>query len=281
MIPSNGTCIRLSGLIILIITALLGCGNTIDPLDETRGNFVIHGALNLHEQFNFIRVRNLHSPLNKEATLELNATVHLQNLTTGEKEILDDSLVFFDEFYTHNFKTTIDINPEMTYQLSVHGDNGSTKSVSTVTPPYANHYVGPAFDRRNCETTLFFGIGPVSNRGLFEVEVGFSYGSKTFWNRPEPNPYSQFSSQWVTVQFKPVDFINETLNTGDGAGTVWCHELSDDQLYVRYTVYSEDFEDGVGSGNRAIPGGIGRFGSYYNETFSFEIDTTNICYPFC
>lgn len=259
-----------------LILFISGCDNSLDPLDRERGQFSIYGVLDLNKQHNFIRVKDLNEPLLPGSTRDLAAEVTFMNMNTGDSEVMEDSVVKFQDIFTHNFKTTLPINPETKYRVAVK-DGDRMLSVSTTTPGIVSTDVNPK--NGDCLTFIHISFEPLESSRFLEVEMGFEFNNRMFWGVPELTD-SNFS-EIVNISFQPRRFINEVLDPLNEAPFFWCHELSSDEFQVKYRVFGPDYFENTLSDTVNIPGGIGKLGALYDDQFTFTIDTTNVCAPFC
>lgn len=259
-----------------LVLLVSGCDNSLDPLDRERGQFSIYGTLDLDKQHNFIRVKDLNEPLLPEATRDFTATVTFRNLNTGDSEIMEDSVVKFEDVYTHNFKTTLPMIPDTKYEVEVR-DGDRMLSTTATTPRIASTDVNP--ENGDCLTSIRISFEPVTSSRYLEVEMGFEFNNRMFWGIPVLRD-SQIS-EVVNLQFQPRRFINEVLDPLNTAPVFWCHELSSDEFQIKYRVFGPDYFENTLSDTINVPGGIGKLGALYDDLLLFTIDTTNVCAPFC
>lgn len=283
-----GPIYRICIMSVIAMAALLpGCDNSMDPFDEEKGSFSIYGYLDIHEEQNYIRIKDINQPHRSDATEAIDAVVTLENIYTGITETLEDSTVEFDGVFTHNFRTTMDITPDTRYRVTAERSDGVTKTVTATTPPIANVTVEPTGE--NCLTPIELILEPVHDRNDISLEIGFTLNDHRFWVRMQPDiPGMQNDNSeddLFYLLFAPIDILDEVFNPPFGGGERrWCHELDTDQLYVRYTHFGPDFFDETASDSAGvvdIPGGTERFGGLYNDSFSITIDTSKICPPGC
>jgi len=115
---------------------VLGCDSSVQAFDpSTERHYSVFGVINPAQDTQWVRVEPLPEPTSAGAPRELDATVTLENLETGQKQTLRDSLVeiFRDEFQ-HNFWTTTSIAPGTSYRLVVSNPDGDTTQATTTTP---------------------------------------------------------------------------------------------------------------------------------------------------
>lgn len=266
---------------VAICGAFSGCDNSLDPLDEERGVYSIYGYLNIYEDINYIRVKNLNTSLQQDTTDQIDAEVTFENLDSGLTETLEDTIVEFEGIKTHNFKTTIDIKPETKYRVEVERSDGRTTSATATAPPIAKTDVNPV--GANCTTPVDISFEPVQNQLALKVDIGFDYNNTTYWVRS--NRFITDSEDKITISVTPFRILEEVFavppapNNSYQEGEVFCHELNSDIFKVHYSHYGPDLFTNTISDTLRIPGGTGRFGALYKDSFSFKIDTTPLCPP--
>lgn len=264
--------LALSFLFSLLLTA--ACENNLDPINTEKGLYSIYGALDIDEDTNYVRIKDLNTTLDNQSSTDIDAEVILRNLNAGISETLEDSVVQFDDVSTHNFFTTMDITPNTEYELTVERSDGSTARALANTPLIADTEVGPTGE--TCYTNIELNIEPVSESDQLELSIGFEMGGNTYWTIMTPNR-DENSPETVSISFSPKDILNRQFDPMFGGRC--CFQLSSTELYVRYNHYGSDFFGGGSADTLTIPGGIGTFGGMYDRTFSFEIDTSQVLDP--
>ncbi len=115
-----------------------GCNDpTVDVLQPSdRFRFSLFGTLDVAADTQAIRVEPLDDSVQLGASRDLNATVVLENLDSGEEVRLRDSLATFGTkpVVVHNFWTTHSIQPATSYRISVRREGDPTTSATTTTP---------------------------------------------------------------------------------------------------------------------------------------------------
>ncbi len=265
-----------------------GCENALQPLDRDNGVYSIYGILDLKKEENFVRVKDLNRTLLEDTAGTIDATVVIEDLQTGNSDVMQDSIVTFDGVKTHNFYTGMEILPDTRYRVSVERSDGRTVTAEAITPSIANTDVDPVME--TCKTPIYVTFNPVEDRNDLGLSAGFNFKGKLHWVSLREDiatgPGDIDKSEKTEIfSFTPKSILDLfTGNTGlfsSGAEELWCHQLDNDQFYIRYTHYGPDFFDNTTSDSLQIPGGTGRFGALYNDTLNFKIDTTNICKPNC
>lgn len=263
-------------LAVLLIGGLLAsCENSINPFDTTTGFYSIYGTLDLKEDDNFIRVKDLNKPLKQNSNEDLPVDVVLANLDEGVSEVLEDSVKKINGVYTHNFRTTMEIKPGDRYRVSVEDSAGNTALATATAPYFADKRSFPKVP--NCSTEVELSYHNVGSPRHMSVEFGIQFREDVYWvDIPITEGDSTREAQF---RFELKELIDNALyKHGYNA---WCHHLSDDSLYVRYDHFGPDFYARTETDTVSLPGGTGRFGAMYHEYYRLPIDTTNVCYPYC
>lgn len=265
-----------------------GCDNSIQPLDRQNGVFSIYGVLDLREDVNFVRIKDLNRTLLQDTAGTIDATVVIEDLQNGNSDVMQDSIVAFDGVKTHNFYTGMDIMPDTRYRVSVERSDGRTVSAEAETPSRARTNVEPVME--DCLTPINVTFTPVEERINLRLNIGFNYDGGIQWV-----PYREdigagpgdLDSGENTESYSFVPKVILDTYTGannpfsSGGVEIWCHQLDDDRFYVRYTHYGPDSFESSTSDSLQIPKGTGRLLSLYRDTLNFRIDTVNICKPNC
>ncbi len=258
-------------LVSLVIWTLPGCDNTMNAFDEEAGLYSIYGYLDVHEDVNYLRVRDLNTSPGAEDADEIDAEVEMVNLKTGASEVLQDSVVQFEEIYTHNFRTTLDIDYDTPYEVTVTRSDGAQFAVQALTPSRADSYATPM--NEDCETPIELRFERM-NGGMIDLEVGVVLNNQTFWANPRDEDFfGDRGEDLLSVTFIPQLLLNFIF--GDESG-IECYQLESEFIQVRYTHLGPGFFDPTETGGIDVPGGFDRFGGLYRNSYSFPIDTTRI-----
>ncbi|MDZ7773388.1 MAG: hypothetical protein U5K31_11715 [Balneolaceae bacterium] len=265
------TCLAF-GLLALLLSS---CDTSMEPFDRTQGFYSLYSYLDVRSDINYIRVKNLNEPLRENSNRQLPVTVTLENLENGETEVLEDSIQKIDGIYTHNFRTTTDLQYDVPYRVTVTDSAGNRVYAETRTPRNAKEHSFPS--PPNCKEQFELSYHGVTSPNNLSVEAGIQFRGQVYWKSlPMVKGDSTNESQF---RFTLKELIDENLyHRGYNA---WCHHLSDDSLYVRYRHFSDELFGTLESDTVSVPGGTGQFGSGYREAYRLPIDTTNVCYPFC
>lgn len=117
-----------------IVTLLLSsCEPAFSPIKENDRQYSIFGFLNGSADTQFVRIEKLRDSLFSDTPEELDAEVRLTNVTTGQTQLMQDSVFEYSVGKAHNYYTTLDIRPTETYLLEVI-NGGNTTSAQVVIP---------------------------------------------------------------------------------------------------------------------------------------------------
>lgn len=130
----------LAAVVVAALSLSSGCEPTVGVLNPSdQFQFSIYGALNVAADTQVIRVEPLGDSTQIGAPPDIDATVVLENLDTGETVTMRDSFAVVgpDDDRFHNFWTTHPIQPATTYRIAVQRDGETVTSATTTTPARA------------------------------------------------------------------------------------------------------------------------------------------------
>lgn len=304
-----------SPLALLLLAVLIvgsGCDNSIEPLSD-RSTFSIYGYLNLSEQRQFIRVRDVSEPLlGDSASQDIDAAVTLEELSTGTTWALRDSVIAFGDLYTHNFWTDLTLQPDTEYRVTVTRSDGVTTQATTRTPRAIAPVSVP--EAGNCLTTFSIPFpGIQSRQRIYEVKVGFLPERESDGSEGPPAPGDDRDTGdapnqervWIDVgdsdavqlisrpetdvriRLLPEELLSPFLPLIDtrpmDTYIPRCLLLDDDQIYVAYLqlgpnwsgVLSQQSISFNPGESRYVDNGLGFFGALRYDTLSVTVDTAN------
>ena len=269
--------------ILLLFSAVFfvfwGCETSINPLNEEKGIYSIYGYLDLNKEENYIRVKNLNKPLSEMDEDSIDADVTFTNLANGNSNKLKDTVVTFDGVKTHNYGINMDLQPDTKYQVRVERSDGRETLATATTPAIADRNLTPS--NAGCFSNIQLKFRPVRSRFAMDLEIGIPFDDKIFWTKMDSDLID--ANNVVRINFTPWYIIRKVFGGNNPAGfeseQVYCSDLSDDTYRVRYTHFGPDLSRNTISDTLSAPGGAGKFGALYNDSFSFKIDTSAVCPP--
>lgn len=277
-------------LLVGILLVGSACENTIEPFAET-GRYSIYGYLSPARDLQMVRVKPLTVPITKMDSTDLDVTVTLENTTSGTREVLEDSIIAFEDaettVITHNFWTDTPIRLGSKYRISVEGPHGQT-SATAVTPTGTVARTSPSHG--NCLTTYEVEFVDVEVRRIFEASIKVLY-QDTWISLPPQNIYKT-DDRHAALSFKPEDLLEDRIpdqTLPDGKNPrCWfaprCAALNSDTLRVHYTYlgpewYGEIPEDSLTYdplNSYDVTNGLGFFGALGQARTSVSVDTARV-----
>lgn len=229
-------------LLVALLVLLGSCDAKLQPFAENSGLFSIHGYLTLSDEPHHIRVRNLNDLVLDDSTQPLEATVTLKNLESGKTEILVDSVVSFDGMLTHNFRSEMDIEPEVTYEVSVERSDGRTSRATATMPGITEVDLIPDSGVA-CDSLLDVEFPEIDENRFIRASVGLKYGNVVDWHDIE---FKELVTGGLRHRFKPAAVVDEVVPENvppivncDAAR--YCNLLDDHKIRIAYTHFGPDW----------------------------------------
>ncbi len=265
---------------VFFIVLLISCDNSIDPFKEGKASYSIYGYLAVKQDTNYIRVKDLSSPLLPDSTRTLDGTVILKNLQTGQTQVLQDTIVQFGKVYTHNFITTLNILPDTKYRVTVKGPQGNLLSTTGVTPRFVDVDVkisSVSDPEGPCDKFLEVAFHPVYNEEVFRYSLSykpFTQGSSNFCqNIFYPGPLDPYYAagfcpgvRW-NLPDRPVPKNTRVFSFRIAKGPDYDLNGGVCKIYLKYKHFGAGTFVGISPNDSlTIPGGLGTFGGFYRDT---------------
>jgi len=260
-------------LLIFIFLSILSCNNSLEPLDKETGVYAIYGALDMDEQTNYIRIRDLNAPFTATATEFLDAEVTLENLNNEVIASLSSEREEYEGVFLHNFLVNQEILPNTSYKLTARRSDGITASVTTLSPTRPTFNALPI--NGNCYEPINIEFSP-TNGGKIVYRLGFGIGVggirfKSPHILKEDNPGS------ISFYFTPFDELRTFRRS--------CYTLNSNNIYIEYGYYGEGLYPYDEVPITANPFDIFQstqvLGAFYKDTLFFSIDTSKVCPQDC
>lgn len=226
-------------LISLLSFFLVSCiERNLNAFEDTAGFYSVYGAIDADSDINYIRIRNTQVPV-IEGSREFDADVLFKDIETGEITTLQDTVVDFSGFITHNFILDKVLPAKKVYRLTVERDDGASVSSRVTIPGVTEVLVKPAENVR-CNQEIEFTYKNVEYPEQIRLEAGIIQGSEIQWanigrfvsleHRTEANEmYLQTTLQNLVFEVFPPPFIE-----------ISCNEIR--LLHVRYRHLSKEWE---------------------------------------
>lgn len=224
--------------VILLFFLAINCDGTINPITPKGFEYSMYGPLNIHKTPNFIRVYDTNTLLNPEATKELNVNMTFTNLATGEVNLLKDSLVTFDDIYTHNYEIEMPIEYDTRYKLFLEDENGFRDSVITQTTKQTNITVSiDTVD--HCDQFFYVELSNIDlDAGeRLDHEVGIEIADTWYWTHRKAYYSYSSESNILTLGWSPnsvLCLINKCLDPFQKFQDA-CRNYSSNKIRFRFT----------------------------------------------
>ncbi|NGP87282.1 hypothetical protein [Fodinibius halophilus] len=282
--------------ILFTFTCILfvGCEDrNISPFEEKTGTYSMYGALKIDDSPNYIRVKNLNTPFLSKKAKSLDAKVTFEDLQTGSRNILEDTVVNFSGHYTHNFIVKQKMDPASTYKVTVDGKAAEEPITSTITTPDITQISLSDPDSVACTQQITFNYKNVPDPESIRMKIGFKYKGQYKWSEVgkvdqvkhrenTDEMYLTLSTRQLLVEvFPPPEIGNRNVNPLYLNPTVSCNQLDSKTVRVKYLHFGPDWEHangGYGPENPLqspdIDGGLGFVGAYREGTFTYDFYTS-------
>jgi len=273
-----------------ILIGIYGCDTTIEPFEDEQGIFSIYGAVEVGKDQNIIRVRNLLEPFNPDSSFELDANIIFTDLQTGTETQLRDTVIQFPVGNTYNFILDQELELDSQYQITVERKSDGATSSSIATTPGLTEVSFAPFEFIRCETPIRFRFKNVKPSEFVRMEIGAEYQNEIHWGELDLVGDIEFDPQLDlhTLNLRPRNLLVEvfTPQLPDNPffdpltlfPTVNCNELSSNTIKIRYKHFGPEWDTGlpiedglIDTDSGDIENGLGFFGAFREDTFSFEI----------
>lgn len=271
--------------IFLFFSFAISCDNSIDPIDKETGIYSVYGVLDLNEQTNYIRVRDLNVPFTAEATREIDAEVTLGNLQTDLAKVLESERQKYEDIYLHNFIYKSEVIPETEYRLTVERSDGAAVNITVTTPTKPAPQASPL--NQNCYIPIDFELSPLNGSTVVlrvglppdyengEDEEDWSWGRKHVFKSDDHQ-----SPGKAIFTFTPQEQIIEIIRASNIDRRCKEH-LHDGNIHISYIHYGPGFYERISEESFDIFRSAQRFGALYYDTLAIPVDTNSVCPQDC
>lgn len=260
--------------------ALLACDNDVDIFIERDGiTYAVEAAFKMGETRHFVRVQPLQDgiPFGTDSTID--AEVTLEDLSTGERIPMTDSLFRFDGVLVHNFYADLELQSGRRYRITARRSDGETTTATARAP---EEYPTPKVSQVNKQCLAKISVSIDGAPRLIRANVQYSVDgivrpiSKiSTVRRSEGKTTMQF---WPECDLEPIVGTVDTTES-DSLLIYRCTRLDTGRIPVVVNVVGDDWpvnfsatpEEDV---NRAVnvEGGLGFFGISRLDTITTHVD---------
>lgn len=277
-------------LLILIVGLVIfvGCEeSTVQPFEDSIGEFTVYGAIHVDSTINFIRVKDVQSGLLSDTSSFDDMTVTFENLDTGVSQVLKDSIVFFNTNPTRNFVLEEALTPRTSYQLTVEGSDGSVSTSIATTPGQTTLTMTPE-EPESCFDDILIEFDNVLDPEFVRFDLGVWRGESFIWgeiksvrqlNRVDgTNKVATVLSirNMLVDLFPPVAEATVNVPPEFWNPTTTCRQLANGNMKIRYIHFGPEWDvvrsarldiDYFESGD--VDNGFGLFGAIDTGEISF------------
>ena len=259
----------------------------IDALEDGQGIYSVYGALNLDENQNYIRVKDLRLALGADSS-DLNAIVEFEDLENGATTILRDTIVNFEGISTNNFILNEDLEPRKSYRITVSRPDGNSVSSVATTPGVTVHsLIAPTITQNqsvDCFNQIVFKFENVLPSEQIRLEVTFAaYEVRTFeitqfctFERDGNSASLTLTTRDLLGMLFPEPGTN-LITCRDTPSEIGCADLESPIVQVRYLhlgpewqkvypLYPNDPEDIMD-----VENGLGFLGGYRDDIITYTV----------
>ncbi len=286
-------------LLTMVFILIVGCNKNrvINPFEETIGTYSIYGAVELNEDQNLIRVRDVTIPFLADSSVGYeDLQVSLTEVESGKVIGLRDTTIDYNGNYTLNFIVLEDLQPRVAYTFMLNYNEDEIVH-STFSMPGIGNLTVSRDPVQNCFHKVRFKWDNVLAPEYILAEAGVNYNGQTYWgevervDEPDHVPGTNTMDMELTVRNLLVDIFPPPIG-GEGASNVppefWkpeveCHQLDNNEVYIRYIHFGPEWEqfeesdyyvfDMLDSGQ--IDNGIGFLGGIRRGMITFTVDDLN------
>ena len=221
-------------LIFTVLFCLSACDTTIEPIADSDPVYSMSGPLDLQRSPNYIRVHNVNSLLNPETTRELDVQMVFTNLTTMESELLRDSVVVFDNLYTHNFKIERPIEYDTRYRIDIEDHRGFRDSLVSVTTKET--LMSVSTDTVTCNERFYVELTNIDLDAGERLDTEVAIQTSNTWQWTPRRDFEEYNSDTNTLVlgWSP-NTISSLLWPSPFEMPVPCEEFTRDLVQFRFT----------------------------------------------
>lgn len=263
---------------------------TLDPIEEDSGLYSFYGTLEVGKSPNVVRIRNSNEPFLSPSD-SFDGTVTFEDLETGEVTTLRDSVVEFSGNFTHNFIIENEIEHNREYLLTATRSDGETVR-SVASTPGSTEILFMPDESINCETAVDFRFQNVVNPETVQIEIQVFHNDQDVsaplsvfideldYSNNDNEMRMVLSPRNLLVEvFTPILPDNPNFNPFNLFPTINCNDLQVREITIEYTHFGSEWS--VGRPGRGlidfesgdVENGIGFFGAYHRDSFSFSYQT--------
>ncbi|MFN1835646.1 hypothetical protein AB2B38_010320 [Balneola sp. MJW-20] len=249
---------------IMTLLIMISCDNSLQPIDNFTESYSIYGKLDLKADTNFIRVKDLNTPLLPEATETFEGEVVLQDVNAGTEEVLDFRRIRFEDIFVYNFFTTQAISGQNEYRLQVRKSGEVVSEITARTPEIAG--INIQRESESCFSPITVRLDPVMQGEYLTVELSFVF-SGIRYPRILPLSEQDRTDGIFEFTFTPQSVLDDIFVNSPvfQFGRVLCRDLSEGNIYMDIVHYGEGFSNRDEDNGLPVPGTFKTLYGLYSE----------------
>lgn len=270
---------NLTNTVFIIILFVASCTDTkINPFETSSRYFSVYGALNTDSTINYIRIKDVQTPLLAPVEELDTFSATLENLQTNEVKLLDKKVVVFNENPTLNFIVDEKFEPRSSYKLTVTDTNGETSTSIATTPGNTSLTLTPEVTE-TCSEEILIEFDDVKDPEFIRFELGVRYETVMYYAEiktvaplekvPDTDKVQvSLSITNMLVDLFPPEESRIGVPPRFWMPTIGCVDLDEKDMIIRYTHFGPEWKvlkdnnlayDVLESGD--IENGLGFFGA--------------------
>lgn len=281
--------IKYFGVLLIAVAGFMACDEVfIEPFEAADADYSVYGAIELDSTTNYVRVKDIQSPLLANLEELRNFTVTFENMETGASKQLSDSIIYFNNNPTMNFIIEEDLEPRTAYKLTIEGSEGEVATTTATTPGVSTLSLTPEVTQ-DCLEDILIEFDNVQGDEFIRFELGVQYQGSFYFGEVKSVRQLQkvegtdkvavilnIKNMLVDV-FPPVAEATVNVPPRRWNPTVNCNRLDNGVMRIRYTHFGPEFKvieektlafDVLESGD--VDNGIGFFGAKNSKQIIFR-----------
>jgi hypothetical protein len=266
------------------------CDRVINPFEETVGTYSVYGAIELDQDSNFVRVRDVTIPFLSDTTGYEDLKVYFQ-LPDGSRKQLEKRIRTLRGNNTFNYVIREPLEPRKEYTVILEDDTNAPTIANAITPGLSYHTVKPD-TADGCFQKIRFTFHNVLPTEYIIAEAGVNFNGNVVWGTvksvevPTHETGTDKFSMFVSVNNLMVDIFPPPPEATIGIPPVsWlpsirCYELESDEMYLRYIHFGKGWEIFQEVGffeeelleSGTVENGLGFFGAIKRGMITFYSD---------
>jgi hypothetical protein len=244
---------KLHNTLYILLLFVVCCTDTkIDPFEINSRYFSVYGAMNTDSTINYIRIKDVQTPLLSPVEELDTFSATLENLQTNKVKLLEKKVVVFNENPTLNFIVDEVFLPRSSYKLTVTGDNGEVATSIATTPGNTSLTLTPEVTEE-CSEEILIEFDDVKEPEFIRFELGVRYERVMYYAEiktvaplvkvPGTNKVQvSLSITNMLVDLFPPAESSIGISPRFWIPTIGCYDLDEKDMIIRYTHFGPEWK---------------------------------------